>query len=149
MRNTKDIVEDLKHYFADVPLVMEAVEKLEHLDAHNANLVSANTELSCELHDAAESLIRAREQRDNFAKHTDGGCTYCKHNIDCLGEKCEGFCKGVGDASGKYPNFRWTCEDFVFGTCPKREGTPCEGCFDNDFSGFEWKEPERNVERSN
>ena len=146
MRNTKDIIEDLKHYFADVPLVIEAVEKLEHLESYNANLAAANAELSCELLDTAKKLDIVTGQRDNFAKRTDEGCNYCKHNVECLGEKCGGFCKGIGDAEGKYPTWKWTCEDFKFGTCAKREGTPCDGCFDNDFSGFEWKEPESNVE---
>ena len=63
-------------------------------------------------------------------------CEFCKHYIKCSGEECECFISGVGDAEGKYPNWKWTCEDFDFGTCPKLENTPCNGCIIEKT--FEW-----------
>ena len=64
-------------------------------------------------------------------------CDYCKNNVPCIQVKCDHYCSGVGDAEGKYPNFKWSCEDFHFGTCPKMEKTKCNGCMDNNYSAFE------------
>jgi hypothetical protein len=66
-------------------------------------------------------------------------CDYCKHNIKCPGKDCEYFVSGVGDADGKYPNLKWTCQDFLWGECDRLINTKCNGCFDNDYSGFEYK----------
>lgn len=64
-------------------------------------------------------------------------CNFCKHKIKCRGKNCPKYCSGVGDAEGKYPNFKWTCEDFNFGTCEIMENSPCKECIFNDYSGFE------------
>jgi hypothetical protein len=64
-------------------------------------------------------------------------CSYCKNHVKCEGEKCPQFCSGIGDAEGKYPNWRWTCEEFNFGTCPMMYDTPCNGCIGANFAGFE------------
>lgn len=71
--------------------------------------------------------------------HCDDICDYCKHYIKCEGEDCVYFISGTGDAEGKYPDFKWTCEDFNYGTCQMLESTPCNGCFDNKYKGFDWK----------
>ena len=74
-------------------------------------------------------------------------CKYCKHEIKCEGQDCDGYCSGVGDTDGNYPDWKWTCEDFNFGTCVKMENTPCNGCFENDCGGFEWRGPEAEESR--
>ena len=65
-------------------------------------------------------------------------CEYCLHHIPCKGKECPKFIQGVGDVEGKFPDFKWTCEDFDFGTCPMLEGTPCQNCFADMDSHFEW-----------
>ena len=69
----------------------------------------------------------------------DDICKYCKHIIECKGQNCDGYCSGAGDIDGNYPDWKWSCEDFNFGTCVKMENTPCNGCFENDCGGFEWR----------
>ena len=64
-------------------------------------------------------------------------CLYCKNKLVCKGCECEHFVSGVGDAEGKWPDMKWTCEDFNFGTCTLLENTPCNGCIQNNYSGFE------------
>ena len=70
----------------------------------------------------------------------DDICAVCKNRIECKGEDCEHYEKGNGMSfNGKeYPEMKWTCEDFNYGTCKKMENTPCQGCFDSNFSGFDW-----------
>lgn len=74
---------------------------------------------------------------------TDDICSYCKNTIKCNGKDCEFYEAGTGASIGetRYPDFKWTCMDFNFGTCTAMEKTPCFECFDNDYSGFEWRGP--------
>lgn len=76
-------------------------------------------------------------------KQTDDGCKLCIHNHVCLEEKCPKFECGVG-AVGKdgteFPDFKWSCTDFDWGTCSMLENTPCNGC---DFQNhWEWRGPQ-------
>jgi hypothetical protein len=64
-------------------------------------------------------------------------CNFCKNKIVCKKKECPKYCSGIGDAEGKFPTMKWTCEDFNFGTCEVMEHTPCDGCIFNDYSGFE------------
>ena len=84
--------------------------------------------------DAAVEDMTAVLKRDS-----DDICKYCKHIIECKGQNCDGYCSGAGDIDGNYPDWKWSCEDFNFGTCVKMENTPCNGCFENDCGGFEWR----------
>lgn len=71
----------------------------------------------------------------------DDICLKCVNYHKCEKEKCKSFVSGRGgEIDGKYYDFKWTCEDFNYGECAVLENTPCHGCFDNDFSGFELKE---------
>ena len=69
-------------------------------------------------------------------------CHYCKNNVECKGKQCEKYCEGkggYGQDGQHFPNWKWTCQDFDFGTCPLLENTPCNECFENDCRGFEWR----------
>jgi hypothetical protein len=67
-------------------------------------------------------------------------CSLCKNIIACEEKKCEKYISGIGDAEGKYPEWKWSCMDFDFGECPLMENTPCNGCIQNDSGGFEFDE---------
>ena len=57
-------------------------------------------------------------------------------------KECDKYIEGVGGygQDGKhFPDWKWSCMDFDFGTCPRLEDTPCNECFDNDCKGFEWR----------
>ena len=92
-----------------------------------------------------EKLLTENEQMTQAIKcmSTDGDiCEFCSNKVKCDGKKCEKYCEGKGgwgENGQHFPDWKWTCEDFDFGTCPLLENTPCNGCFDNDYSGFEFK----------
>ena len=89
--------------------------------------------------DAAVEDMTAVLKRDS-----DDICAYCKNLIECKGEGCECFEQGKGGTiDGKeYPDFKWTCMDFDYGTCSLLEDTPCNGCIEDDCKGFEWRGPQ-------
>lgn len=68
-------------------------------------------------------------------------CKFCKHNFECKGKECDKYIEGKGcwDANKCYHEWDWSCQDFDFGTCKMLENTPCNGCFDNNNKGFEWR----------
>ena len=92
-----------------------------------------------ELNKKYEALLKDFKE---FILNPDDACKYCKHNQPCEGEKCKFYTKGIGleDLKGYKYDWQWTCEDFRFGECPKLEGTPCNGCIENGYSRFEYKE---------
>lgn len=49
-------VDELKHYFSDVPLVMRAVDMIESLFAENEELRKENDELSEDLNRARDNI---------------------------------------------------------------------------------------------
>ena len=87
--------------------------------------------------DAAVEDMTAVLKRDS-----DDICAYCKNRIECKNEQCEKYSSGVGDVDGNYPDWKWTCMDFDYGTCSLLADTPCNGCFDDDYKGFEWRGPQ-------
>ena len=110
---------------------------MKYLLSEVDRLTAALTESQRREQAAVEVLIK-------FIKQSDDACDYCKNLIECKGEGCECFEQGKGGTSdGKeYPDFKWTCEDFDHGTCRMMKNTPCNGCFENDCSGFEWRGPQ-------
>ena len=71
----------------------------------------------------------------------DDICGKCTHQRHCDGKTCPGYIEGRGgEMDGKWVDFPWTCEDLDWGSCPMMEGTPCHGCFDSGYCGFELKE---------
>lgn len=71
---------------------------------------------------------------------SDDICVYCKNHHDCEEKDCGEYFDGQGvtDKDGEEFDWKWSCEDFNWGECPKLRNTPCNGCMQNDFSGFEW-----------
>lgn len=109
---------------------LEILETKETLLAEIDRLTAENAELKQQLTDTQERLI------DTIKKHCDDVCRYCENRIECKGKSCEKYINGIGDIEGKYPNVKWSCEDFDYGTCPLMEKSPCNGCIENDFRGF-------------
>ena len=69
-------------------------------------------------------------------------CKFCKHFINCEKEKCPYHEEGTGmedDKGNKYPDMKWTCMDFNYGTCRKYEeegNADCRTC--KNGSNWEW-----------
>ena len=105
---------------------------------------------AADLIESLQAQLAASQRREKAAvdtltkllKHAnddDDICAYCNNQIICNGKSCESYREGVGDVDGNYPDWEWTCEDFDYGTCFKMQNTPCNGCFDNEYRGFEWR----------
>lgn len=103
------------------------------LAQNGQSTIETNKQLKKQLCAAIEDLKSAID--------SDDICKFCKHDVFCQGEKCDKYIEGQGmkDKNGKYIDWKWTCMDFVYGTCPKLEDTPCNGCWDNELCGFEWR----------
>lgn len=153
----KELVDAIRDYTkkSDMPferylMLTEAADTLEKLSSENKQL-RANLIMQTALAQNGQSAIETNKQltkRLNAAiediKRAINGeliCDFCKHDHQCQGEECDKYSEGVGctDESGNYHDWKWTCMNFNFGTCPKLEDTPCNECFDNDMSGFEWR----------
>lgn len=92
-------------------------------------------------------LKKVKAERNNAIKdltkvltnsHKDYSiCDFCKYHIKCKGKNCENYIEGKGciDTAGKeFPDWKWSCMDFTYGTCDKLINTPCNGCdFKNNF----------------
>ena len=105
----------------------EQIEENERLKAESARLTAER--------DAAVADIRF------MLSHPDDGCDLCGNKRECKEEKCPAYTSGIGaidQQSGKeYPDFKWTCMDFDYGTCDFLENTPCNGC---DFKNhWQWR----------
>lgn len=61
----------------------------------------------------------------DLVKQSDNACKYCMH------AKCNEACRNRSDDL--------SCFNLPFGTCEKLRGTPCDGCVQNEWSGFEFK----------
>lgn len=123
----------------------------------NDRLLTFQTDVSAMAMDAAdliESLqaqLAASQQETRAAvddmtavlkRDSDDICAYCKNRIECKSQQCEKYSSGVGDVDGNYPDWKWDCMDFNYGTCSLLADTPCNGCFDDDYKGFEWRGPQ-------
>lgn len=110
-----------------IDLLEQAANTLEKLSDENKQFIKKFETL---LKDFKELILNPNDV-----------CKYCKHYQPCLGKDCESYVKGRGvqDLKGYTFDWQWTCEHFEFGTCPKLENTPCNGCIKHNMSGFEWR----------
>lgn len=69
----------------------------------------------------------------------DDICEHCKNHIPCTPDDCDKYEEGSGGwiNGQRVDDFEWSCKDFDYGTCGKMTGTPCDGCFCSDYSGFD------------
>ena len=114
----------------------KAERELEQLRTGNASLREQLAESQRRGQAAVEDMTAV------LKRDSDDICAYCKNRIECKNEQCEKYSSGVGDVDGNYPDWKWTCMDFDYGTCSLLEDTPCNGCFDDDCKGFEWRGPQ-------
>ena len=139
----KELIKKLRNCDSEsegVKLVNEAADKIEWLqklvdDMTNDHFVDTLDFYMERCHKLEEDFTELLMDSENI-------CHYCKNNIVCKSEKCEKYCEGVGGygQDGRhFPDWKWTCKDFDFGTCPLLENTPCNECFDNNCKGFEWR----------
>lgn len=104
------------------------------LAQNGQSVIETNRQLTKRLNAAIEDIRKAVD--DEIL------CGFCKHDVFCQGEKCDKYIEGRGmtfEKTGQYIDKEWSCMDFEYGTCPKLEDTPCNRCFDNNMSGFEWR----------
>lgn len=81
-----------------------------------------------------------------FVVNKDNICNYCKNHKECS-ENCtkyESYGKNGtfiycdGKEIPYESSYELSCMDVEFGKCPLLENTKCNGCFENNVSGFEW-----------
>jgi hypothetical protein len=162
--HTKELVNGIRDYTKryDMPferylMLTEVADRLEQLSAENKQLrndlimqtaLAQNGQSAIETNkQLRQQLVALKAERDaavedlKRAIDSDDVCTFCKHDVFCQGDKCDKYIEGKGATNdkGELVDWDWTCMDFNYGTCPKLENTPCDGCFENDMSGFEWR----------
>ena len=128
----------------DIPYLLSEVDRLNAL--HKREIIITGEYAQCVI-DFIARAEAAEAERDAavedmtavLKRDSDDICAYCKNRIECKNEQCEKYSSGVGDVDGNYPDWKWTCMDFDYGTCSLLEDTPCNGCFDDDCKGFEWR----------
>ena len=122
-----------------IKLVNEAADKIEWLQKFIDDMT--NDHFVDILDFYSERCQNLEEDFTELAMHSDVICTYCKHNIECKDKECEKYVEGRGcwDDKRCHHDWAWSCKDFHFGTCDMLENTPCNGCFENNNKGFEWR----------
>ena len=114
----------------------KAERELEQLRTENASLREQLAESQRRERAAVEDMTAV------LKRDSDDICAYCKNRIECKSQQCEKYSSGVGDVDGNYPDWKWTCMDFDYGTCSLLADTPCNGCIEDDCKGFEWRGPQ-------
>jgi hypothetical protein len=133
-----------QNFFKVVADCKEAAKKLEQLQAlvqNEQSAIETNQYLVKRISTLMEERDGAIKDLQKLAASTAEICEYCEYDNPCQGEDCECYIEGLGmeDEQGKYYDWKWSCMDFDFGTCPMLENTPCNGCVQNDCNHFRWK----------
>ena len=123
-----------------IKLVNEAADKIEWLqklvdDMTNDHFVDTLDFYSERYHKLSEDFEEVILKAEDI-------CHYCKNKTECKDRECPMYCEGkgaYGEDGRHFSDWKWTCHDFDFGTCPLLENTPCNECFDNSYQGFEWR----------
>lgn len=121
-------------------LLFEAADKIEWLQKLIDD--STNDHFVATLDFYSERCRNLEEDFTELVMKSEDICHYCKNNIECKEEECEKYIEGqggYGQDGQHFPDWKWNCKDFDFGTCPLLENTPCNECFDNNCKGFEWR----------
>ena len=134
----------IAHSREDIPYLLSEVDRLNALHKREIIITGEYAQRVIDLTARAEAAEAERDAavEDMTAvlkRDSDDICAYCKNRIECKNEQCEKYSSGVGDVDGNYPDWKWTCMDFDYGTCSLLADTPCNGCFDDDCKGFEWR----------
>ena len=138
----RKLINDLKQK-ADINphqgLLLEAANKIEWLqklidDSTNDHFVDV-------LDFYSERCQKLEEDFTYLVMQSPEICNYCKYHVECKGKECPKYVEGTEcwDDNRCRHDWAWSCQDFNFGTCEMLENTPCNGCFDNDNKGFEWR----------
>lgn len=123
-----------------IKLVNEAANKIEWLQSLVDDMT--NDHFIDTLDFYSERCRNLEEDFTELVIKSENICHYCKNNIECKGKDCEKYIEGqggYGQDGQHFPDWKWTCKDFDFGTCPLLENTPCNECFDDNCKGFEWR----------
>lgn len=129
------VVSNARKICSSISTLTADAEFIAHSRQYIPALLAEVRQLQRERDAAVEVLIKLIKQSDDM-------CAYCKNHIECKGEQCEKFEKGVGGTGNDgtaFPDWHWQCTLFNYGTCGMMENTPCNGCFENDYKGFEWR----------
>ena len=121
-------------------IVNSAADKIEQLQKHIDDMTCDHFVDTLDFY--LERCQKLEEDLIELGMCSENICSYCKNNIECKDKECKKYCEGKGayGQDGQYfPDWRWNCKDFDFGTCPLLENTPCNGCFENNAKGFEWR----------
>lgn len=121
-------------------LVNEAADKIEWLQKLVDDMTNDHFVDTLDFY--AERCQNLEEELIDLIMESENICSYCNNNIECKGKKCEKYCEGkggYGQDGQHFPDWKWTCMDFDYGTCPLLENTPCNECFDNNCRGFYWR----------
>ena len=123
----------------DKKLISSAADKIEQFQRLIDDTINDHYIDTLEFY--AERCQSLEEDFTELAMESEKICRYCKNNIECKGKKCDKYIEGKGcwDDKRCYHDWIWSCEDFNFGTCDMLENTPCNGCFENNNRGFEWR----------
>ena len=120
-------------------LLLEAADKIEWLQKLIDDM--ANEHFVDTLDFYSERCQKLEEDFMELVIKSEHICKFCKYNIECKGKECLKYIEGKGcwDDRRCYHDWTWSCQDFNFGTCDMLENTPCNGCFENGYKGFEWR----------
>ena len=120
-------------------LLLEAADKIEWLQRFVDDMTNDHFVDTLDFY--SERCYRLENDFMELVTKSENICKYCNNDFECKSKECEKYIEGKGcwDANKCYHEWDWSCQDFDFGTCDMLENTPCNGCFDNNFKGFEWR----------